>query len=413
MVKNMGEESLKNLMKVKDAALSCVQCGQCRVPNWPLKGVRYTCPVNKSDLSPKFEPYYARGKNVILKGLIWGDLELSQELADIVFQCTVCGACEEFCHNAFNENIEFANHRWMENVRVFEALRADLVNAGFGLEAHIPMNNAMVELLNPYERDNKEKTKWTDELDFKIKNANEESAEILYYVGCTAALTPSIHSVAQATAKIFHKLGIDFSIFGENEVCCGSVAMRSGDLEAFEYVAEKNAQLFKEKGIKKIVTSCAGCFRTLKKDYGKRLEGIEILHTSEFLENLIKEKNIKLKKLDKKVTYHDPCHLGRHMGVYDAPRNVLKEFVEIIEMDTNRNMAMCCGAGGGVKKGFPELSLDLARNRIKDALDTEAPILVSTCPFCYRNLSDAIKDLNAEIKMQDLVELLLETLEIE
>ncbi len=408
----MGEKSLNNLMKVRDAALSCVQCGQCRAANWPLKGIKYICPVKKSDLSPKFEPFYARGKNVILKGLIWGDLKLDQDLVDIIFQCSLCGLCEEFCHNSFNENIEFANHRWMENVKVFEALRADLVDAGFCLEAHIPMNRALVELLNPYERDNKEKGKWLEKLDFQIKNANKESAEVLYFVGCTAALTPSIQNIAIATAKIFNKLGVDFAVFGENEICCGSVAIRTGDLKAFEKTAEKNAQLFKDKKVKKIITSCAGCYRTLKKDYAKKLEDIEILHTAEFLEQLIKEKDIKLKKLEMKVTYHDPCHLGRHMGVYEAPRNILNSCVELIEMDTNRNGAMCCGAGGGVKKGFPQLSLDMATNRIKDAIDTGAKVLVSTCPFCYRNLSDALEGLMSDIMMVDFVELLLDALEI-
>ncbi|MHA1491663.1 MAG: (Fe-S)-binding protein [Promethearchaeota archaeon] len=406
------KDLLKNLRKVKDAALSCVHCGQCRVANWPSKGMYYICPVYKTDLTPKFEPFFARGKSIIIKGLFWGDLELSKEISDIIFQCSLCGACQNFCHNAHNVSIDFANHRWMDQVKVFEALRADLVEAGFALESQKSMNKAMVDLLNPYARDNKEKLTWTEKLDFKIKNANSKNAEILYFVGCTAALTPQIHDIAIATAKILHKLGVDFSIFGENEICCGSVAMRTGDRKTFEKVAEDNANLFKEKGIKKIITSCAGCYRTFKKDYGKKLNGIEILHTIEFLEDLINQKNLKLKKLDIDTTYHDPCHIGRHMGgdLYEIPRNILNKISNLIEMKTIREAAMCCGAGGGVKKGFPELSLEMAKNRVKEAIDTGAKTLISTCPFCYRNLSDAIKALNSDVKMVDLVELFLEAL---
>ncbi|MFX1339790.1 MAG: (Fe-S)-binding protein [Promethearchaeota archaeon] len=405
-------DSLKNLRKVKEAALSCVHCGQCRVANWPIKNIYYVCPVYKTDIIPKFEPYFARGKNIILKGLFWGDLELSQEISDIIFKCTLCGSCEDFCHNAHNDNIDFANHKWMENVKVFEALRADLVEAGFPIETQVPMNKALVELLNPYGRNNKDKLKWFENLDFKIKNANEESSDILYFVGCTAALTPQIQKIAIATAKIFNKLNIDFSIFGENEICCGSVAIRTGDKKAFEKVKEQNVKLFKEKGIKKIVTSCAGCYRTLKKDYGERLNGIEIMHTVEFLKDLIASKDLKLKNLNIDITYHDPCHIGRHMGLYQIPRDILNKFSNLFEMKTNRESAMCCGAGGGVKKGFSDLSLEIAKNRVREAIDTGAKTIVSTCPFCYRNIYDAIEALNSNIKMVDLVELFLESLDL-
>lgn len=407
---NEIQNSLKNLSEVKDAALSCVQCGQCRVANWPSKGIFYVCPVYNTDITPKFDPFFARGKGIILRGLFWGDLELSQEISDIIFQCTLCGSCYEFCFDAHNDNFEFVTHRWTDHVKVYEALRADLVEAGFPIESQVPMNKAMVELLNPYERDNKDKVEWTEKLDFKVKDASSEQAEYLYFVGCTAALTPVIQTVAINTAEILKKLGIDFSVFGENEVCCGSVAMRTGDRNAFEAVAKKNIELFKKSGIKKIITSCAGCYRTLKKDYGERLENIEILHTVEFLDDLLNQGNISVKKLDINTTYHDPCHIGRHMGVYDAPRRILNKISNFIEIKTNREAAMCCGAGGGVRKGFPELSLEMAKNRVKEAEDTGAQYLVSTCPFCYRNLSDAINALNSDLKMVDLVELFLESL---
>ncbi|MHA1727554.1 MAG: (Fe-S)-binding protein [Promethearchaeota archaeon] len=406
-------EELKNLSSLKDAAIACAQCGMCRVANWPSKGIFYVCPVLKTDSSPQFEPYFARGKNMILKGLFNGDLKLSREISDLVFQCTLCGACYDFCFNTHRDDINFPLHSIMDQVNVYEALRADLVAAGVGLEAHISMNKAMVELLNPYGRDNKVKAEWINKLDFKPKDAFSGQCETLYYVGCTSALTPEIENVCIDTAKILNKLGVDFCVLGEHEVCCGSVAMRSGDRKAFNFVVGKNVEMFKLAGIKTIITSCAGCYRTFKKDYGEKLEGIKIFHSVDYLKKIIEQKNIKLKNLNINTTYHDPCHIGRHlgnMGIYQPPRDILQNMSELVEMKTNRAAATCCGAGGGVKKGFPELSLEMAENRIKEAEETGAQYLVSTCPFCDRNLSDAIKSSNSELKMVDLVELILESI---
>ncbi|TXT66974.1 MAG: putative CoB--CoM heterodisulfide reductase 2 iron-sulfur subunit D [Promethearchaeota archaeon] len=402
---------LNNLMKVKEAALSCVHCGQCRVANWPEKNYYYVCPVYKTDCTPNFEPFFARGKNLLLKGLFWGDLELSSELSEIIFQCSLCGACEDFCHNSHNEYIDFANGRWMEQVISFEALRADLVEAGYGLDSHNSMNDALMTQLNPYQRNNDDKNTWKTDLNFQIKDLTKEHAEVLYFVGCTAAFTPQIQTVARTTAKILHILNIDFGIFGQNEVCCGSVAVRTGNRKAFNKVASLNVRMFKEYNIKTIITSCAGCYRTLKKDYGDLLEDIQIFHTAEYLEKILKNKDIELKNRHQLVTYHDPCHLGRHSGVYDTPRNILNKISNLVEMKTHREASMCCGAGGGLKKAFPDLSLEMAKNRVKEAEETQAKYLVSTCPFCFRNLSEAIEVLNSGLKMKDLVELFLEALE--
>jgi len=404
------KNKLRHLEKVKDAALSCVHCGQCRVAHWPRQNFYYVCPVYKSEVTSQFDPYFARGKNIILKGLLWGDLKLNKEITELFSQCSLCGACEEFCHNAMNENLDFPTHKWTSMVEVFEALRADLVEADFALNSHASMNKALVELNNPYERDKTEKNDWIDQLDFQIKDASKEKVEVLYFVGCTAALTPKIQNIPIYTSKILHKFGIDFGILGGNEICCGSVAMRTGDRKAFETVAEKNAQMFKDFNIKTIITSCAGCYRTLKKDYSNKIDDINVYHTVEFLQNYFKEHNIKLKNLNITTTYHDPCHLGRHMGMYEIPRDLLKEVSHPTEMQTNRESAMCCGAGGGLRKGNANLSLDLAKSRIYEAEETDAKNLVSTCPFCYRNLSDALEELNSEIKMMDLVQLIYESL---
>ncbi|MHA1241625.1 MAG: (Fe-S)-binding protein [Promethearchaeota archaeon] len=256
------EEKFKRLAKIGPDVLQCIACGDCR------EQTDYTTNPQKwgvcvaRDHTSGFEAFFARGKMQIIRSLWQGKLELSKEMAEVIFQCPTCNACAEAC--AYD----------MDNVALYEALRAELVDAGCGLEAHIPMNQAMVELLNPYGRDNKLKTKWLEKLDFKVKDANTEQADILYFVGCTAALTPDIENVAVNTAKILNKLGLDFSVFGEHEVCCGSVGMRTGDLKAFNFVATKNYEMFKKSGVKSIITSCAGCYRTLKKDYADYMEDV-------------------------------------------------------------------------------------------------------------------------------------------
>lgn len=395
------KEKFKHLAKIGPNVLQCIACGDCReqtdyTGNPPKWGV---CVAR--DHTSGFEPYFGRGKMQIIRSLWQGTLELSKDMAEVLFQCPTCNACSEAC--AYD----------MDNVAMYEALRAELVDAGCGLEAHIPMHKAMVELLNPYERDNKLKTQWLEKLDFKVKDASTEQADYLYFVGCTAALTPDIQTVAVNTAKILKKLGIDFSVFGEHEVCCGSVAMRTGARNEFNEVANKNYELFKKSGVKTILTSCAGCYRTLKNDYTDYLEdlGIEVLHTVDFLRKLIQERNIQLKHLGLNTTYHDPCHTGRHCGLYEEPREVLRKVANLTEMKTIKQSAKCCGAGGGLKKGFPELALEIAKSRVQEAEETGAEHLVSICPFCYRNLSDAIKALGSNIIMTDLTELINQALD--
>jgi len=391
------------LSKLGNDLLQCIACGDCR------EATDFTSDPQKwgvcvaRDHTPGFEPYFGRGKMQIIRSLWQGKLELSKDMAEVLYQCPTCNACAEAC--AYD----------IDNVTFYEALRAELIDADCGLEAHIPMNKAMMELLNPYERDNKQKKEWFQKLDFKVKDASSEKAETLYFVGCTAALTPDINPIAISTAKVLDKLGIDFSVFGEHEICCGSVGKRTGNLEAFNSVAIRNYELFKKSGVNTIITSCAGCYRTLKIDYADFIEdlGIIVLHTIEYIKKILYEKNIDLKNFGITVTYHDPCHTGRNSGLtplYDEPREILKKIATLVEMQTIKENAKCCGAGGGVKKGFPELALEIAKSRIIEAQETGAEYLVSICPFCYRNLSDAIKALNSNLKMVDLMELLNQAL---
>ncbi len=206
---------------------------------------------------------------------------------------------------------------------------------------------------------------------------------LLYFRGCTAR--EKLNSISKATERILKIAKIDYETL-DDEQCCGSVLLRTGFLD--DAIEQMNGNLKDLEG-KTILTSCAGCYKTLKEDYNKYLGvDLEVIHISQLLEQLIKENKIPLKhKDDLKVTYHDSCHLGRHAGEYEAPRNVINSISNLVEMDNNREKARCCGSGGGVKSAYGDLSNSIADLRINEAKETDADLLVTACPFCKLNLS--------------------------
>ncbi len=244
-----------------------------------------------------------------------------------------------------------------------------------------------------------------------------EDIEVLYFVGCTASFDKNVKEVGINTINIMNALGIKFGILGKEEKCCGSVLLRIGDYSEFERLADYNIKLFNSLGVKILITSCAGCYRTIKMDYRKvGILNLKVLHTAEYMARLIKENKIEFKnEIPVKVTYHDPCHLGRHSGIYDTPREVLKSIpgVELVEMDLIKEFSRCCGAGGGLKAGFSDIQNLMAQERVKDAEKTGAERLVSTCPFCYQGLQIGINAIKSNIKMTDLTELIALSMGIE
>ncbi len=237
------------------------------------------------------------------------------------------------------------------------------------------------------------------------------NAKLAYFIGCTTSYREQ--EVAIATSEILNLLDIEFRIL-DDERCCGSPVYMTGQTDKAKTIAEENIKIFKEAGIEKIITSCAGCYRTLKDTYSNKFgldHGIEIYHLPEFLLDKMKNGELKFNKnLNMKVTYHDPCHIGRHMGIYEPPREVLKDIpgIELIEMDRNRQNAWCCGSGGGVRSAFKDLSAFAADERIEEAKGTSAEAIVSCCPFCLNQFKTHIKD--NEIKAFDLSELVRKAL---
>ena len=214
---------------------------------------------------------------------------------------------------------------------------------------------------------------------------------MLYFRGCTAREKQP--SIQDATEKLLNLAGVDYHIL-EDESCCGSVLLRTGFLKDAEELIKKNSEVFKDETV---LTSCAGCYKTLKEDY----ENIDVMHVSQLLRQLIAEGKLDFSKKDFNVTYHDSCHLGRHMEIFDDPRSVIESVADIVEMENNRENSLCCGAGGGVKSAYPEIADELAKSRIGQAKDTGCEILITACPFCKLNLE------NDDLEVQDLTEFLV------
>ena len=359
------------------------RCGFCRTgcATYPILGM---------------ESLTARGRNAVALSLLDGLVDVSQGLAERFFLCTTCGFCKERCPLD------------VDAVKINESLRAELVKKGFTRPEHDVFTKRIETVHNPYGESHEERMKW-------LPSGTEIAgkADIAYFVGCTTAYRRP--EIAEATARILSGAGVDFTTLHPEEWCCGSPAMRVGRRDLFLRLARHNLQSIRSAGVKRVVTSCAGCYRVLKKEYPEFVGEIpfEVVHTSELIAELIKDGSLKLsKEVAETVTYHDPCHLGRHSGIYEQPREVLKSIpaIKFVEMLKNRENARCCGAGGGVKASFPDFAIQAAVGRLEEAEEVGARSIVSTCPFCAHNLRDAIRESGSRLKFYDLTELVAKTM---
>ncbi len=397
---------LKYVKALSSMAQSCSGIGDCRVAFRQALGWYGVCPM--VDHTPGFEPYYARGKIRAIRGLLDGKFEPSEAFARVMYHCTTCGACKAVCHVSGVNAITWPTSRYIDHTRLFEAIRADLVELGFG---PMPKHSEILDWIrrehNPYMGKHDEKITWAKGLPLTSKGS------VFFFTGCTGPyrmpeLCRNVYDVATVA-------GISLAV-SSDEWCCGSIALRVGDRRLAESLARHNLEVFERSGAKTIITNCAGCYRTLKKDYPELLGSFqfEVLHVAEFLVGLVEEEKLRLTEEELTVTYHDPCHLGRHCEVYEEPRLLIKSIpgVSLVEMKRNRSGALCCGAGGGVKSAFPELALSIANERLAQARETGAQLLLSSCPFCERNLSDAGAT-NPQLKLpvKDVVTLIREHLE--
>jgi Fe-S oxidoreductase len=359
----------------------CYQCGLCDV----------VCPWN-------------RVRNFSMRKIIreatfgFTDIE-----SDDIWRCTTCGICPQQCP------------RDVKQIESGVSLRRVATEYGVFPTSARPIRGVGASLTaegNPLNEKRDKRADWAEGL--AVKTFTEEM-EVLYFPGCYLCYDPRLKKVAVATANILSKAGIDFGILGTKENCCGESIRKTGDEELFKRLAKENIKAFIDHGVKKILVSSPHCYHTFKKEYPEFRVNFEVVHISQYLSELIDEGRLELnKEYGAKVTYHDPCYLGRHNGIYEEPREVLKKVpgLELNEMPESRVNSLCCGGGGGriwmeTLKG--ERFSDL---RIEQAVGVGAEVLVTSCPYCITHFEESRLSLEGSesLEIRDITEIIAEVI---
>ena len=383
------------LEKYKNNVFACSRCGMCIVGE-----AGYVCPVQQH--TGGFDQYVARGRNQIAKAVLNGELEFTKEMAESSYTCLGCNACHSQCTRM---DMRTGKPGYIDETKIQHALRADLCNAGYEPVALQEVDRAVSETGNPFGEVSAARIAWAEGLDLP------KSGEVAYFAGCYASMRNT--KIAKATVAVLKEGGLDVAYLGEDEWCCGVPQFADGNRQVAEQMIVHNVEALKSAGVKCVITSCAGCFHALKSDYPEIFGELpfEVKHSSEVIAELLAQgKLAPTKELGKTVTYHDPCHLGRHEKVYDAPRAMIKAIpgAELVEMRRNKENALCCGGGSVVSTAFPDLTRDIATDRAAEAAQTEAQLLVSACPSCENNLTPAAR--KQKMKVVDVNVLMAEAL---
>lgn len=410
-------------------AVACVRCSNCKwIDQIYTQSHRFSriCPINSKY---GFDAYSGGGMLTIAKELLNKKLDFNTRLLDIIYKCTLCGACDVRC----KRNLD------IEVLLTIEALREEAIRAGCGpLGPHKAIADKIKNKGNRYGAENEKRMDWLPK-----KETSTRKPEILYFVGCNSSFVQK--ELAYSTTKILKAANISFAVLS-NEWCCGHPLMITGQEEAAHEVAAHNIEAIKKTGTITVLTSCAECYHTLKVKYPKLLNkkteemDFSVLHLAEYVDQLMKNHKLNIENsLDIKVTYHDPCHLGRlsepwkpwkgkfgkfgipeparemrrgTFGIYEPPRNILQNIpgVKLIEMERHRDQSWCCGAGGEVRSVAKDFALWTAQERIEEACSIGAEALISCCPYCEENFKEAIKKNDHEIEIYDMAELLAKAL---
>jgi Fe-S oxidoreductase len=364
-----------------DAFKRCFQCGLCDV----------VCPWNR---------VRTFSMRKIVREATFGLTEIESE---DIWRCTTCGRCPQQCP------------RDVRQIDSGVALRRIATEYGVFPTSVKPVRTANASLVgegNPLSEERKTRANWAEGLSVQTFT---EGMEILYFPGCYLCYDPRLKKVARATAGILNRAGVDFGILGAKESCCGESIRKTGDEELFKRLARENIKTFIDNGVKKILVSSPHCYHTFKNEYPEFRVSFEVIHISQYLSELMGAGRLEVKKAyDKKVAYHDPCYLGRHNGVYDAPREALRKVpgLELKELPESRVDSLCCGGGGGriwmeTQKGerFSEL-------RLEQALGVGAEVLATACPYCITMFEDSrlTLDITEKIEVKDITEIIQEAI---
>ena len=383
--------------KYADTIHRCFRCGYCKFPSdWT--------DVNNCPAYARFrlETYSCGGRLWLTRAWLSGDIQWTEHLAQILYSCTACKNCEIKCPLRFNVDI----------LNMITAAKSEMVELG-----KIPA--AVKEFLENIQRQGNPYGNSRSKRGECLEGTGVEpyrGQDYLYYVGCEGSYDTRAQQTARALAKVLQKAGVSFGVLGNEENCDGNEVSKLGEEALFEMLAEDNIARFKSLGVKKIVTLSPHSYNAMKNDYPKYDGSFEVLHYTQLLQNLIQEGKLRFSgKLNTRVTYHDPCFLGRWNGEYDAPRAILNSIpgIELIEMEKTKDGALCCGGGGG---NFYMDSLggsedSPARRRVREAHKTGANVLSVACPNCLTMFEDAVKaeGMEGSLAVKDIAEMVKET----
>ncbi|MGD8967822.1 MAG: (Fe-S)-binding protein [Anaerolineae bacterium] len=358
----------------------CIQCGKCTGG----------CPVaRKTALNIRTLIYHM---------LVDSDMDVRSH--EELWDCTACFTCVERCPKD------------VEPAELIIALRGELVESGRVPET---VGTALMGIFrqgNPSGMARQDRELWAEGIEPSLeraKKAAQEGCDLLYFVGCIPSYDPRVQPVARALMRTFERAGLDVGTLGTEESCCGNEVRRMGEIGLFEMLVEENGELFRSVGPRQVVSTSPHCFNTFKNEYG--LDDMEVLHYTQLVARLIEQGELTLEgQVDKTVTYHDPCFLGKQNQVYDEPRAIIEAIpgVELVEMDRNRERSLCCEGGGGrMWVEGTNLEERLAFQRVQEAAETGADILAVACPFCLLTLEDAVKveGLDEQLQVMDIMEL--------
>ncbi|MCR8453725.1 MAG: (Fe-S)-binding protein [Crenarchaeota archaeon] len=373
----MLEVELRKLGEWRDEVYTCnrTRCGYCQEGCLPYKVLG-------------FEHYSSRGRMITIRALVERKIDFSESLVDSSFNCFLCGFCDAKCA-LFPTNI-------------FTALRRELFVARKIPEPIKAVVDSVAKFGNPYGLPREDRAVWA-------KNANiRQRGHVLFFTGCIYPyLYPKrIHAIY----LLLEKIGVEAVYVPEIEGCCGYPVFLTGDWETFDAIAKANYKAWKERGIKKIVSPCPGCVYTISEIYPKFVDGfeLEVTHVVMSVFEEFDRGRIKLNRLNRTFTYHDPCDLSRKLKLVEQPRKLIEALGDLIEPKYNKFFARCCGGGGIVSAYNPQLHLKASLERAQELVDTQAEIITTTCPTCYRTLDKGLKRIKAKTSLEDLNALLLD-----
>lgn len=372
--------TLEKLQEYQDEMLRCNRCGYCQA----------ACPIY--DVLRR-EPATARGRIRLLRAVSEGTLPLSESISQRIYDCTDCQSCRVSCPGGVRTS------------DIFAAARQLIAESEFFPAALAELEERVRTTHNISGEPGENRLLWAENLEVRPEGLVEKkSAEVVLFTGCVSALYPMAYGNLQALVEILQAARVDFTTLGPEEWCCGYPLLSAG-LPVSDLIAH-NLDKVRALGAKTLVTTCPSCYHMWTHNYPS--DSIQVLHSTEFLAELVEAGRLPVRPLNMRVTYHDPCDLGRKSEVYDAPRRIIKAIpgLEFVEMEDIRENAMCCGGGGNLETLDAQLSQAVAKARLEQSQAVGAEVIVSACQQCERTLAMAARREKVRIRVMDVVQLL-------